>query len=74
SLYVDPSGLYPISKATLYINDSFVQTIDQGPFIFRFSPKDVPNIQEMNTIRVVAQDSVYDRNDASMQFKVALDQ
>ncbi len=74
SLFVNPSGRYPMSKATLYVNDAFVQTIDSQPFIFRFSPKDIGNIAEQDTIRIAAQDSVFDKATTSISFKVALDQ
>jgi membrane peptidoglycan carboxypeptidase len=74
ALMVNSSGLYQIQKASLYINNVFVQTLDSQPFIFRFSPKDVQNIQESNLIRVSAQDSIFDKKESTLQFKVALDQ
>ncbi len=74
SLLVNSSGRYPISSASLYVNDDFVSTITQPPFIFRFSPKDISNIAETNTARVVVQDSVYDKASSTIGFKVALDQ
>ncbi|HVT75141.1 MAG TPA: transglycosylase domain-containing protein [Candidatus Paceibacterota bacterium] len=73
SLQVGSSGPYPIAQATLYINDTFVQTITNAPFVFRFSPNDIPNIKENNVARIVAQDTIYNRREATASFKVALD-
>ena len=73
SVNVTSSGRYPMTKASLYINDVFVETASQSPFTFRFAPKDIDGIKENNTIRVSAQDSVFDKKDVSGQFSVALD-
>lgn len=73
SAFVSSGGRYPLTKATLYVNDSFVATLDRQPFIFRFSPRDIPNIKETNAIRISAQDSIYNRAETTAQFKVALD-
>lgn len=73
SLSVVSSGRYPMTKASLYINDVFVQTIDKAPFTFRFTPKDLDRVQETNTIRVSAQDMVFDKKESTENFSVSLD-
>ncbi len=73
SIMVNSSGQYPVSKASLYINDVFAVSLDRQPFIFRFSPKDIAGIRETNTIRVSTQDSIYNRRDVTAQLRVNLD-
>lgn len=73
SLFVSSSGRYSLAKASLYINGAFIETIDRQPFIFRFSPKDIPNLDEKNEIRVIGTDTVYNKAEASSSFQVQLD-
>ncbi len=73
SLFVSSAGRYSLAKASLYINGAFIETIDKQPFIFRFSPKDIPNISEKNDIRVIGTDTVYNKAEASSSFQVQLD-
>lgn len=73
SVNINSTGKYSLTKATLYVNDAFVGTVESYPYVFRFSPREIPNIQEKNTIRVVATDSVYNQSEARGEFSVALD-
>lgn len=73
NLQVTSTGKYQLSKVSLYINNSFIETIERTPFIFRFTPKDLSQVEEMNEIRVVGYDSVLNRDEAITQFFVALD-
>jgi hypothetical protein len=73
SVFVSSTGKYQTAKASLYVNDMFVQTIERGPYLFRFNPKDISRIRERNTIKVVGFDTVYNRGEANTEFKVALD-
>jgi 1A family penicillin-binding protein len=67
------TGRYPLTKATLYVNDVFVETIESQPFMFRFNPKDISGIQENNQIRITAYDSVFNKSEVTGNFSVALD-
>ncbi len=60
-LLVTSSGRYPLSRVQIFINDRFVAELPYQPFIYRFSPKDIPDVQETNSVRVVGIDSVYNR-------------
>ncbi|HEY0907734.1 MAG TPA: transglycosylase domain-containing protein [Candidatus Paceibacterota bacterium] len=73
SISVGSTGKYSLSKATLYVNDVFVERIESGPFTFRFTPKDIAGIREQNTVRIVAVDSVFNQTEARGQFSVKLD-
>jgi penicillin-binding protein 1C len=73
SAHAASTGRYQMAKATLYVNDVFVETIDRAPFIFRFSPKDISRLQERNRVKIVGFDSVYNRSEVTAEFSVALD-
>lgn len=73
SISLGSTGKYSLMKASLYINDVFIETIESQPFIFKFNPKDISGIQEKNQIRITAQDSVFNKNEARSEFLVALD-
>jgi 1A family penicillin-binding protein len=73
SVYVASTGRYGLARATLYVNDTFIEAIDRAPFIFRFSPKDIPNIKEKNIIRILAFDSVFNRAETTTELNVSLD-
>jgi penicillin-binding protein 1A len=73
SVNVTSTGRYEMLKASLYINDVFVETIDKAPFIFRFSPRDISGIREKNTIKVIGYDSIYNKKETTGEFSVALD-
>ncbi len=70
---ITSTGKYQLVKASLYVNDVYMETIERVPFSFRFSPKDVPNVQETNRIKIIGFDSVYNKSEASTTFSVALD-
>ena len=73
TILVTSTGRYQMTKATLFVNDTFVETADHGPFIFRFSPQTIAHIGESNRIRIVANDSVFNRSEANATFSVNLD-
>lgn len=73
SVQINSTGKYQLTRASLYVNNVFIETLDRGPFIFRFTPRDLSRVEEMNEIRVVGYDSVYNKDEAMTQFSVALD-
>jgi hypothetical protein len=70
---ITSSGKYPILKASLYVNETYIGTAEKPPFIFRFSPREIGNISENNTIKATAYDSIYNKNETETTFSVALD-
>jgi penicillin-binding protein 1A len=74
SFVVTSTGQYQLSKASLYINNNFIETLDGGPYMFRFSPRDISNLGETNTLKVIGYDSVFNKTEVSVEFKVTLDQ
>lgn len=73
TVLVAPSGRFSLSQASLYVNGVFVGTTSYSPFMFRFSPREIPNIQEVNEVRVVGVDSIYNRAEAKATMRVSLD-
>jgi len=73
SFSINSTGRYSLSKASLYINDVFIETIESQPFTFTFNPKDISGIKEKNQIRITASDSVFNKNEVRGEFFVALD-
>jgi len=73
SIFVSSAGRYPLAKASLYVNGVFVETSEKQPFIFKFSPNDISNIQESNEVRVIGTDSVHNKAEATAELLVQLD-
>ncbi len=69
NLKIINSGYYPLQKIDIFINDNYMQTI-QAPFIFSFSPSELENIQDLNEIKIVSYDSVYNTSETVQTFKV----
>lgn len=70
---VSSTGRYGLLKASLYVNNVFVETIDRAPFTFRFNPKDISGIGEVNEIKIIGYDTVFNKKEAISEFKVSLD-
>lgn len=60
---------YPILKKEFYINGIFIgSSQDNSPF--SFIPKNIDNIQDVNTLKIVMFDTVYNKSIQSIEFKV----
>ncbi len=73
SFTIGSQGRYPIAKASLYINDVFIETIESNPFTFRFSPKDISGIKDTNQIYIKVVDSVFNKAEIRDTLYVNLD-
>lgn len=67
---VSTKGKYPVRSVEFFINDSFVGKSSLFPFSFSFFADESSYVQEKNILRVVATDSVYNRNEAEVVFFV----
>lgn len=67
------TGKYKLSKASLYINNVFIENTESDPFVFRFEPKYISNIQEFNQIKIIGYDSVFNKDEVVGGFSVLLD-
>ncbi len=73
SFTIGSQGRYPIAKASLYINDVFIEAIESNPFTFRFSPKDISGIKDTNQIYIKVVDSVFNKAEIRDTLYVNLD-
>ena len=62
-------GSFPLQKIDIYINDVYVGSSNY-PFYFSFIPSDLDNLQDLNTIKIVSYDTVYNRGETTSTFKV----
>ena len=48
----------PIKKIDIFVNDTYLTSLKSSPFITNFVPRDVLGISNLNTVRVIAVDSI----------------
>lgn len=72
-LMITSSGKYPLSKIQIFINDQFVAELSSQPFIYRFSPNSVSSLRELNVVRVVGIDSVYNKASEEVFLRVSFE-
>ncbi|NDE67991.1 hypothetical protein EB052_00125, partial [bacterium] len=65
------SPLFPVKKAELYINNKFITSTEQTPLSLSFIPRNISDLQEKNTIKVVVYDMYLNRGDSSVDFHVS---
>lgn len=63
------SSYFPLQKIDIFINDIFIDTI-KTPFNFSFIPGELDNLKSENDLRLIYYDSVYNRAESSLIFKV----
>lgn len=62
-------GMYPLQKADIFINGIFITNLS-GQNTYTFSPQDIESIDSMNELKIIAKDSVFNTNEASVHFMV----
>lgn len=68
---VSLSGLYPISKAEFYLNGQFIGSAERAPYSISFIPNASEGIGLRNTLRVVGYDSVFNKGEVNVEFKLS---
>ncbi|MBI2045945.1 MAG: PBP1A family penicillin-binding protein [Parcubacteria group bacterium] len=61
---------FPLSSVDYFINDVYAGSVKKEPFIFSFIPDDIVDIKEINTLRVISTDSVFNKSSATQEFRV----
>lgn len=61
-LTVTSSGINPLSKVELYINDQKIETKSSAPFSFSFVPQDISGITNENNITIIGYDSILNKS------------
>jgi len=69
NLRVSSSGPYPLAKIDIFINESYLGT-SKAPFTFSFTLSELESPQAENELRIIAYDSIYNRSETTLIFKV----
>ena len=72
AIFFDVKSKYPIKSAEYYINNRYVGSSSQKPFIYSFIPSTISDISHINSIRVDVLDSVHNKGSASTTLTVDL--
>lgn len=67
---VDYEAEYDIKSMDVYVNDVYIGTKSSAPFKLSFIPKDVESIGDLNELKVILRDEVYNRGVATQSFLV----
>lgn len=70
NLKILSSGFYPLQKIDIFINDIFMGSVNP-PFNFSFIPSELENLKTENIIRVISYDTIFNRSDNVLLFKVS---
>ncbi len=68
-LKINSSGNLPIQKIDIFINNTFVDTVN-SPFNFSFIPKDLDNLKQENELRIISYDTAYNKSETTSIFEV----
>ena len=72
ALNITSSGIYPIQKIEVFINDSYVDSLTP-PWNFSFVPENIENLREWNELKLVYYDSVYNRGETASTFRISVE-
>ncbi len=70
TININPDSFYPVQQIDIFINNSYVETLNNNNLEFSFTPSNISSIQSQNTLRIVLIDSVYNRIEKEYQFLV----
>lgn len=70
--FMSTQGKNPITQADFFINNTFIGSSKMPPFAFYFIPSDLPQIKNVNELKIVIYDSVRNSGESNSLFKVAI--
>jgi 1A family penicillin-binding protein len=62
---------YLISKLDFYINNNYIGSTKNYPFLFSFNPTEINSIYFENTLKIVATDYIYNKTEKELYFKIS---
>lgn len=68
-LKITNSGRFPLQKIEVFINNTFLNTIE-APFNFSFIPEELDNLMSENELKIISYDTAYNRTENTLVFKV----
>ena len=69
NLKISNSSVFPLQKIDIFINNTYLETL-KPPFNFSFTPSDLENIQSENELKLISYDTVYNRSETNLIFKI----
>lgn len=69
NLKILSTGIYPLQKIDVFINDSYIGTSGY-PFTLSFTPSGIENLEENNEIKIISHDTIYNSSETTSTFKV----
>ncbi|MEZ4113913.1 MAG: PBP1A family penicillin-binding protein [Candidatus Paceibacterota bacterium] len=69
-IQLDYDTEYPVESFDIFVNNTYLGNTKNLPFNFSFTPSSVENIQEVNELRVIIRDEVFNKSEASVSFSV----
>lgn len=67
---IETDTTYPVETIDFFINNSYIQTLTEDPFLFSFTPESLGLITGENTLRIEVQDTVYNKTSKEFIFLV----
>ena len=61
----------PIRKIDVFVDNTYITSLKSAPFTVSFTPSDIANISNSNTLRVIAYDTLGDTGETTVPFTVA---
>jgi 1A family penicillin-binding protein len=61
---------YPISKLDFYLNNNYIGTSNNYPYLFSFIPSEIQSAGADNILKVVATDFVFNKNETEVAFSL----
>lgn len=68
-LKVSSSGLFPLQKMDVFINDVYLGSTDVS-LNFSFTPNELDSLKKENELRIISYDTAYNRTETILRFKV----
>jgi hypothetical protein len=68
-LRISSSGVYPLQKIDIFINNTFIKTIS-APFYFSFIPEELDYLKSENELKIISYDSAFNRAENTIVFNV----
>lgn len=72
SVSIGSQGVYPLNRIDYFINHKLIGTVSKPPFGFSFTPRYVEGILSNNELLIVAHDSVKNKAEITIPFKINL--
>lgn len=70
SIEIDEDTHYDVQQIEIYINNSYITTLNESSYNFSFTPSLIGSIQQTNTLKIVLTDSVFNKKQKDFVFSV----